>query len=570
MRFSAPNPLDPQAPGVVASVLRYWRSSLLIVVGFAAAAYAISGILPEQYKATSLIKLTDPYRDNVFSTGGALPEDLERYTEAEATVMRSRRVLQEVRKEVGASSVRDIRSRITVDSELVGQLSVTATAGTADGAAELANETIAAYRKVTSGTTNRVLTSQLEAIQQSYLELDSEIQGLAEEVQRNPSDPILQADLRASLNELASLNGTANEIRVNAAAFNDGIRFYDPANAPSSPTEPQPLRNAGVAALLGLLVAGALSWIRADRHRAADTSDTPAVVLNTPLLGSVPELDPGAELSALRDADSPLAESYQFVTASLAYVFRFGVLLVTSAERGDGKTISAASIAAAAARDGTRVALVDADARAFGLTRRLLGESTPRVQGLTDLADNGAGQADVGRLLALSEEVTLPFVPAGSHQADVGSLFRTKGMANAVQGLREAYDLVVVDCPSLLSVADVASLAVQADGIIVVVSRGTPIDTLEAVRQRLDLVPAPLIGYVFTHDRGGAKPYLAAPPMPSHLGRSAGGRPFRRRQPKSPAPPTNGGRRHKPIDLTTEGNGRAGHTEPSHEVKDTP
>ena len=554
---------------MVASMLRYWRSSLLIVVGFAAAAYAISGILPEQYQATSLIKLTDPYRDNVFSTGGALPEDLERYTEAEATVMRSRRVMREVRQEVGGLSVADIRSRISVDSELVGQLSVTATAGTADGAAELANATIAAYRQITSESTNRVLTSQLEAIQQSYLELEAEIERLAEQVARDPTDRIQQADLQAALNEIASLNGTANQIRVNSAAFNDGVRFYDGANAPSSPTEPQPIRNAGVAGLLGLLVAGALSWIRADRHRAADTSATPAVVLNTPLLGSVPELDPGAELSALRDADSPLAESYQFVTASLAYVFRFGVLLVTSAERGDGKTISAASIAAAAARDGTRVVLVDADARAFVLTRRLLGESTPRVQGLTDLADHGAGQADVGRLLALSEDVTLPFVPAGSHQADVGSLFRTKGMANAVQGLREAYDLVVVDCPSMLSVADVASLAVQADGIVVVVSRGTPIDTLEAVRQRLDLVPAPLIGYVFTHDRGGAKPYLATPPMPSHLSRSSsGGRPFRRRQPKAPPTPTNGGRRHEPIELN-EGNGR-GRTEPSHEVKDTP
>jgi hypothetical protein len=75
---------------------------------------------------------------------------------------------------------------------------------------------------------------------------------------------------------------------------------------------------------------------------------------------------------------------------------------------------------------------------------------------------------------------------------------------------------------------------------------------------------------VFTHDRGGAKPYLATPPMPAHLGRSAGGRAFRRRPPKAQATPTNGGRRHEPIDLTREGNGRGGHTEPSHEVKDTP
>jgi hypothetical protein len=71
-------------------------------------------------------------------------------------------------------------------------------------------------------------------------------------------------------------------------------------------------------------------------------------------------------------------------------------------------------------------------------------------------------------------------------------------MADAIAELRKSYDLVVIDCSAMLAVADVASLAAHADGIVLVVSRGTPLKALEAVAQRLELVPAPLVGYVFT------------------------------------------------------------------------
>jgi Mrp family chromosome partitioning ATPase len=225
----------------------------------------------------------------------------------------------------------------------------------------------------------------------------------------------------------------------------------------------------------------------------------PAGVLGAPLLGTFPELAKGEELRALTDGASTAGEAYQFAAASLQYVFKWGVLLVTSPQRGDGKTVSAASIAAAAARDGTRVLLVDADVRAVGITARLLGPAQgDRHVGLTDLAAGTARTEEAVRLVALAEDVALPFLPGGTVRGNVGSLFRTAGMGAAVRLLRESYDLVVVDCPALLPVADVASLSAHADGILLTVTKGTPLAMLEEVRARLELVPAPLVGYVFT------------------------------------------------------------------------
>ena len=148
----------------------------------------------------------------------------------------------------------------------------------------------------------------------------------------------------------------------------------------------------------------------------------------------------------------------------------------------------------------------------------MLGATEHGITGLTDLAKGTTRQDEACRLLTLPDGVILPFVPAGKHEGDVGSLFRTSGMTSAIQDLRDSFDLVIIDCGALLAVADVASMAMRADGLLLVVSRGTPIALLERIRQRLDLVTAPLVGYVFTWaDSKDSEPYLELPTIPPHL-----------------------------------------------------
>ena len=489
-----PSQPDPEAPGLVASILRYWRSSLFIVVLCAGLAYAGSLVLPEQYKASAQLILLDPRRDDVFSSGGSLPSDPEVYTARQANVATSNRVLSQVE----GHTANELRSKVSVDGETAGSLVITATGSTGAEAQEIANAVANAYGKVANETTQEEAEDNIAAVDRRRVEAEDTVREADAALDESPGDPVLEAELSAARSTLGDLNEQISIIRTNADAFGDGIDFRDDAGKPQTPVEPKPLRNAAVGALFGVLLAGALAWFRADRHRAADASGVPANLLAAPLLGSVPELPRGEELSALTDGASPAGEAYQFAAASLQYVFKWGVLLVTSAVREDGKTTSAASIAAAAARDGTRVLLVDADVRATGLTARLLGPDASGHVGFTDLAAGTARTDDAVRLVALADDVALPFLPGGTVRGNVGSLFRTAGMGAAVRLLRESYDLVVVDCPALLPVADVASLSAHADGLLLVVRRGTPLTLLDEVRSRLELVPAPLVGYVFT------------------------------------------------------------------------
>jgi Mrp family chromosome partitioning ATPase len=548
-------PLDAQAPGVVASLLRYWRSSLLIVLTAAVVVFGISLVLPKKYSATAVIELTDPRDEAVFPPGGKTPEDLDKHTVQEVLSIKSGAVLDRASEIVKADGGESIRDDVSGSSSASGEITITAKAGSADGAADLANAVAAAYREVATKKVNDRATEQLDALDEAIEQLNDDIQEMENAGVQPDANGVSMLDIARKSRDNFGLQ--ANTIKVNVKALGDGVEFVNQAEPPKRPVEPVPLRNAAVAALLALLAAGAVAWFRADRNRSADDNATPASVLEAPLLGGIPTLDRGSDMAALQDGSSVASEAYQVITASLQHVFRWGVLLVTSAGRGDGKTVSAASIAGTAARDGSRVVLIDADVRAATLTARLIGASERRSIGLTDVAEGRVELDEAVRFLRLSDDVTLPFLPAGSGVDEAGSLYRVAPMAQILQTLRESYDLVIVDCAAMLAVADAASLAVHADGIVAVVSRGTPIATLDAVRQRLDLVDAPLVGYLFTRDDVTTQPYLTAPPVPAHVrggGRSGGkgGAPWSSSK-SSWAPPAQAA-------LPTNGNGNAAAT----------
>jgi Mrp family chromosome partitioning ATPase len=60
---------------------------------------------------------------------------------------------------------------------------------------------------------------------------------------------------------------------------------------------------------------------------------------------------------------------------------------------------------------------------------------------------------------------------------------------------------VLIDTPALLGVADAVAIAAQADGVVLVVNRGIPLDLLREVRDRLAFVDTPLLGYISTAAR---------------------------------------------------------------------
>jgi Mrp family chromosome partitioning ATPase len=220
------------------------------------------------------------------------------------------------------------------------------------------------------------------------------------------------------------------------------------------------------------------------------------------MLGQIPK----ARLEEKTALNSPRAmpsAPYDVVAVNIRNFLDRGVLLLTSPRGGDGKTVSALNIAAALVREGRRVVLVDGDARKGGLSELL--EVDPEHPGLTDLA-RGATSDDC-RLELDFAGGRLLFVPSGPSSPDLGPLYRSAALRDAIGGLRGLGDTVIIDAPPVLIGSDAASLADSATSVLMVVKRRTPTGLLERACQGLAIVRAPIIGYLFTQNRGRRTEY---------------------------------------------------------------
>lgn len=151
---------------------------------------------------------------------------------------------------------------------------------------------------------------------------------------------------------------------------------------------------------------------------------------------------------------------------------RLKTILITSTHRGEGKTTFAIHFAAALARQGKRVTLVDGDLRTPSLHHRLVLVDRP---GFTDLleAAQSEGRIREAKIAPQATDVEgLQAVPVGAFRKQPVRLLQLRRLRLVAQHLREKADFVVIDSPSLMGATDSAKLASVADGIVLVVQSG--------------------------------------------------------------------------------------------------
>jgi chromosome partitioning protein len=147
------------------------------------------------------------------------------------------------------------------------------------------------------------------------------------------------------------------------------------------------------------------------------------------------------------------------------------ILAIANQNRGVGKTVTAANVAAGLARAGRRTLAVDCDARGH-LTRWLLGRAD---QDGADLEAIVAGGADPAAAVHPTRVAGLDVLPATGRLVGIVRALAADptGIARALGRLRPGYDAMVLDLPSSLSRLTVAALA-AADGIVIPVTASAP------------------------------------------------------------------------------------------------
>lgn len=328
-------------------------------------------------------------------------------------------------------------------------------------------------------------------------------------------------------NAAVALQNRAQSLKLLQRLRADNVSVAGTAPVPSAPTKPTTKKNTLIGAILGFLLGLGLAFIleRFRRDRLIVDGEDLEDAYDSSRLGSVPEnsklglgIAPGAE-----NGTASVLEGFRLIRARLR--FSGGerdvrTVLVTSGERGAGRTTIARGLAQAAAGMGTRTLLLEADLRNPTLLRQLGLRPGP---GLQEVLTKGTSTADAIQPVAVfplsngSGNFTFDVLHSGGSDFSSASLLDSQEMKFLLADLRSKYDLIVIDAPPLTAASDAFPLLPQVDGVVVVAWVGRARrDAAERLREILASSPAPLLGTIANGaaERGSGDSYPGTPQRP--------------------------------------------------------
>ena len=195
-------------------------------------------------------------------------------------------------------------------------------------------------------------------------------------------------------------------------------------------------------------------------------------------------------------------EAYRILRSNLLVALQDlegSTVLVTSAQAGEGKTVTSVNLARTLAMAGTRVVLVDFDLRhpdvhrwigvpnELGVVDVLLGRA--RLEECLQYVEVGTGNDQSPRALYV--------LPTGRSTSNPAELLGGRRTAQLLEALAEQADVVLLDSPPVLPVADALVIGRMVTGAVLVVeTRGTTIPVIQQAKDALTRSQTRLLGVI--------------------------------------------------------------------------
>jgi succinoglycan biosynthesis transport protein ExoP len=280
------------------------------------------------------------------------------------------------------------------------------------------------------------------------------------------------------------------------------VTVAEPAWVPESPIRSRTLYTSLAAVVSMMLGAGAAFLL----EYLDDTIKVPEdvkLVLGLNTVGVIGRLAKGkGELVMTAQPRSPLAEAFRGLCTNIRFSSAdkpLKTLLVTSPDVAEGKSIIVANLSAAMAQAGLRVIAVDADLRRprlhqlFSLDLNGQASANGMSRGLTEALPEGRTDGN----LQPTQVDGLSVLPSGGLPPNPAELAGSDHMRELLHTLAQQADVVLLDSPPLLAVADAIALAQAVDGVLLVVVAGrTQRQTARQAVEGLRQVGANLVGVV--------------------------------------------------------------------------
>ena len=296
----------------------------------------------------------------------------------------------------------------------------------------------------------------------------------------------LEREAKVAAEEYLLVARRDTEIGLTNRVEAEGIEILDRASAPADPVFPPRgmLLALGVVAGIGLGSVLALSIdFRDSRLRGLVDLERAIAPFGVPVLGQLPLLSPDSRLGAgnaraqRRQRDlyahlfpqSLMAERCRGIRTSIAFVQGNDpakTIMITSPSSSEGKSSTAMNLALSFCQAGKSVLIVDADMR------------RPRLHQIFDVDGDKEGLAAVlVGACTLDDAVAtklegapenLFVLQCGRVPENPAELLDSGALRRLLGDLRERFDVVILDSPPVLPVADPLILAGKVDGVVIV------------------------------------------------------------------------------------------------------
>ena len=194
-----------------------------------------------------------------------------------------------------------------------------------------------------------------------------------------------------------------------------------------------------------------------------------------------------------KEPKSMVAESYRTLRTNIQYSSfdkEYRIIVVTSAEPGEGKTTTAGNLALCMSQEDKKVILIDCDLRKPRLHKSF------KISNSVGLSDVIIGKEDL--IIAIHKyNENLVVLTSGKIPPNPAEMLSSKSMGELLDTLKDSFDYIILDTPPVLAVTDSQILSTKADGTILVVrAEKTKKDSVKNSINLLKQVNANIIGTV--------------------------------------------------------------------------
>lgn len=266
------------------------------------------------------------------------------------------------------------------------------------------------------------------------------------------------------------------EVSVAGGVGANNIMVIDKADIPINKHKPKTMLNLLIGLLLGLVAGVGLAFFVEHLDDTFKSGDDIERTLGLPLLGIIPDVELiNSHAEALQqvmnsESKSPMAEAFRSARTALTFSTSEGsprVLGISSSHMSEGKSTTSLCLAINFTQCGQSVLLIDADLRKPSLHKAF------DIENKVGLTNHLAGLMPLSEITKTTVVENLFFIPTGPLPPNPAELLQGTKMRDLIASVRDKFDIVIVDGPPVLGLADALILGNAVDRLLLVIQAGT-------------------------------------------------------------------------------------------------